>query len=183
MGRHDFASAALESAAPVPRVGRVSIHMELWASDSDRPSCLLTLIARMAAGSCSAGCWTLCSLYNCCCRGLYLRFCTTGLILFGFTPVLRFLFVWTRSILYGYLHSGSLPGCILLLYYVSYLLFLGGGGGGASGWWWGGGPVFRLLMVSSGGLPEWGHFSTLGLGLIVPPLSMSGRFCLAICFW
>ena len=31
VGRHDFTSTALESAAPVPRVSRASVHMEAMA--------------------------------------------------------------------------------------------------------------------------------------------------------
>ena len=45
-----------------------------------------------------------------------------------------------------------MPGYILLLYCVSCLLFLGVG---SSGRWWGGGPFLGVLLVSSGGFPEW----------------------------
>ena len=67
-----------------------------------------------------------------------------------FAPV--FIFVWTGSFLSEFLHSGILPGYILLLYCVSCLLFLGVG---SSGRWWGGGPFLGVLLVSSGGFPEW----------------------------
>ena len=40
------------------------------------------------------------------------------------------LFVLTGSMLYEFLHSGNLPGCVLLLYCASCLLFLGGGSTG-----------------------------------------------------
>ena len=86
VGRHDFPSTVMESAAPVPCVCRASIHMEamgLWrpplgpdeptrnfahpGPNYSRPFWLQTIIARLAAGSCSAGyghssaglCWIL----------------------------------------------------------------------------------------------------------------------------
>ena len=71
VGRHDFLSATLAAAAPIPRIGSIAIHMEaigLWRSplgsgyelcsfgpDYCRPSWLQTLIGRRAAGSCFAG--------------------------------------------------------------------------------------------------------------------------------
>ena len=83
VGHQDFPSRVMESTAPVPRVCRASIDKEvmgLWrpplgpdepawnfapsGPDYSRPSCLQTMNARLAVGSCSARCGTLFDLLD-----------------------------------------------------------------------------------------------------------------------
>ena len=94
VSRHDFPSAALESAAPVPRVGCASVHMEamglLWVRMIRFRTllvwaCLLLAhlpanpIARRPAGSCWPAVELFITLNHCCCWRLFLWFSKTGL--------------------------------------------------------------------------------------------------------
>ena len=58
-------------------------------------------------------------------------------------------------------HSGSLPNTSLChTVFMAVVL-----GGGSTDRWWDVGPFVGLLLVSSGGLPAWGHFVILLFGV------------------
>ena len=133
------------------RPGCAGSEICLSGPDYSRPSCLQSMIARLAAGSCSAGCGTLFALigfihctfivtdgYTCrfCCTDFVGSLSAPYLILFGFARLTIGL-NGPGPFCMDIFHSGRLPICIfVLLYCVSYLLFLGAGflaGGGEGG--------------------------------------------------